>query len=223
MTKIVNQSKLKAPTEKQLSATKTRLGKMLKRLRTQTVRDDGRKLSVRDVSEATGVSASGISSAERGTVTMDNYIKLVGYYRSLNSFAIVDILEAPDAEYVPESVLKKFANEEELTTREFLRAITLFPESIFRVKFAASREILSLGFAVKEVEVGADVNFYHFYAGDVSHAEKEKGKWKVPSVLLANPLASIDNDSKSIMKWATKVLREAMAEHPEYSKLLEEE
>lgn len=220
MTKIVNQSQLKAPSKTQVKSTKAKLGKMLKRLRAQTVRDDGRKLSVRDISEATGISASGISSAERGTVTIDNYIKLVGYYRGLNSFGIVDILESADVVFVPEPVLKKFANEEELLTREFLRAVTLFPEQAYKVTYAASKELLSLGFAVKSVEVDYSMQFY---ACDVKQAKREDGEWEVPSVLLANPLASIDNKSESIMQWATDVLRQAMSEHPEYSKLLNEE
>lgn len=217
MTKIVDQSSLKAPTKTQLKSTKTNLGKVLKRLRAQTVRDDGRKLSIRDISKATGISASGISSAERGVVTMDNYLKLVGYYRGLNSLAVTDILCAPDVEFVPEPVLKKFANDEELLTKEFLRAVTLFPESAYRVTYRASKELLALGFAIKTEEVDYSLRFY---ACDVKQAKREEGEWEVPSTLLANPLASVDNDSESIMRWATDVLRKAMSEHPEYSKLL---
>lgn len=220
MTKIVNQSQLTTPTKGQVKATKVRLGKMLKRLRAQTVRDDGRKLSVRDIADATGISASGISSAERGVVTMDNYIKLVGYYRGLDSFGVADLLEGAEVEFVPEPVLKKFANEEELLTREFLRTVTLFPESAYRVTYKASVELLALGFAVKRVEVDYAMQCY---ACDVKQAKKEEGEWEVPSVLLAMPLSSIDNKSESIMQWATDVLRQAMSEHPEYSKLLNEE
>lgn len=220
MTKIVNQANLKKPTSGQIKSTKQKFGNMLKRLRAQTLRDDGRKLSVRDISEATGISASGISSAERGVVTMDNYIKLVGYYRGLKSFCIADFLMSPEVEFVPEGVLKKFANEEELTTREFLRTVTLFPQQPYRVTYAASKELLSLGFAVKAVEVEYAMQFF---ACDVKQAKLEEGEWEVPSTLLANPLASIDNESESIMQWATDVLRQAMSEHPEYSKLLNEE
>lgn len=194
------------------------MGRFIKRLRTQTIRDDGKKISMRDVAAAIDVSFPVVSNAEAGTLTLETFIKLVGYYRGINHFGISMLTETPEDAYVPIDILRKFANEEELLGAEFLRAITLFPQQVFRVSYKASLELSALGYATCfENKLSGP----HYYATEFNTAQDDdERKWMMPKQMLVTPIEKLDTKQQELMKWANDTLREAMSNHPEYKDLL---
>lgn len=207
------------PSDDQIDSEKKKIGNLLRRMRLETVKENGRKITIADVAESIEESQSTVNQAEKGKLTLYTYLKLMGFYRNQKHLAFTLLSASDEKNFIPENVLRKFANAECLTTTEFVRAVTLFPSQVFRINRRAYFELKRLGFATR---VDMNMRGDKFYAADPITAKKSDETWELP-VELAQKLVN-ENDQveySEMCQWACDTLREAIKQKPEYQQLVE--
>lgn len=221
MTVIVDIDKVKLPTPEKIERSKSRIGKLLMRMRKGTIRRDGRALSYRDVAEISDLSPMTVSNAEKGKFTVETFLKLFSIYRGkLDVVAFADLLQADDMDnsFVPLDVLRAFAEGIDLSATEFLRIVTHFPDISLKVTYRAYIELASLGFATRFEDRKGKSTLY--YATTVEYAKQSGEDWSMAGTLLATPFAQCDDKQQEFYSWAQQTLIKAMSEHPEYKAIL---
>ena len=198
---IVTESEFKAPSEEQITTEKKRLGRLLGRYRKGCITVSGQPFSTRAVSEATGLSPTSISAAERGTVSLNTLLTLMMYYGKTTGLKLSDLFEDMGESYVPVKVLRKYAESVDLTTKEFLSAVQHFPLETFKVSYRAYNELLSLGFATAYVEKKKGVIEYYATTSEKAESDETSGlNWNIASDLLATPFTQLGDEMAEFYK-----------------------
>ncbi len=219
MTVSVEYDKLSVPTEGQLTKAQERIGKLLRRVRSGIVRSDGRKFTIQDVAELTGISKATIANAEKGRgLSLNTALTLIGTYRGLDTLKVLDVLEQVENNFIPQSILAKIAYTDELTAMELVRTLALFPEQEYRVSYHAYLQLCTLGFATRAV---VKKTRSEYYAATLEYAQQfPTKKWHIADKLHKSPVADADDSAAAFSKWATDTLLEAAKQHPEFKHLL---
>lgn len=141
---------------------KLQLGKFLNRLRRQSKRMDGRRLTCADVAKNAGVSAQTVSNAEKGVLNLNTLIAVLAVYKA---DSVIDAFELFNDEeitnQVPPPILQKINESIPLSTVEFEEVITLYPDDEFEVSFRAYRDLKELGY---DLELRKTKTHTHYFA-----------------------------------------------------------
>lgn len=217
----VDINNMQPPTEEEISAARARLGRVLSRLRSSQVRTDGKRLAAKDIAKITGLSATTITNAERGRMSLDTLLCLWGFYdKDLSRIEVFDLLDDEvSGNYVPFSILRKLSDKYWLKATEFLRTVSIFPEQEYRVTYKAYIEIASLGFATRAV-IKEDANEY--YAATVEYAAlRDDLNWRLPKKLFNTAFSELDEEDTEFVKWAQRTLMNAAKDNPKFAKRLD--
>jgi hypothetical protein len=207
-----------APTDEDVKRTKKRMGKLLRRMRTATIRSDGRKMALRDIADKVGVSAVTISAAEAGTLSLTTFVLLYGFYRGhTDMLEFVDDLDSEvEGSYIPIDTLRAFADAVPLTTREFLHVVAHFPMQSYRVLYNAYKDLKSLGFALRCVIESKDATYY-VATTEYAATRPEHENWVLPTELHQVAMTKASTQDREFTHWAQQVLIDAVQTRPEYA------